>query len=184
MQEKKEKIDFVLEKNTARQLANVDWDRLNSTIHSRLDAATRRKTTTRKYRLVFEAAAALAAAAVIFFALTIPTDKSPKLRLKPGTTATVRLVESKGSAAIRINPAAARTHVSVQIAPRGTAQVVLGAARPQNRIAKAKVQILDSNGPRKEPGDQAAWIIISRPRRVLTDNGANGKITDLVYYLF
>jgi len=99
MDEKKEKIDLLFEKNAEEQLARVDWDELNAVISSRLDQTQQSRTSARKYPTVFKIAGGLvAAAAVVFIVLMVRTDGPPEM---PGR-AMVTFIEEKGSASVEI----------------------------------------------------------------------------------
>jgi len=102
MKNEREKVDLLLEKNAAEQLAKVDWEGLNAAILSRLDQAGPIETSAIGFPTVFKIAAGVAAAAVILVALVVRTDKPSALRLPNGGTAVVNFIEAKGSASIEI----------------------------------------------------------------------------------
>ena len=77
MNDKKEKLDILLEQNTAEQMAKVDFDQLNTAISKRLDQIDHSRTTTRKGPVVFKFAAGLAAAAAILLILLMVDTQKP-----------------------------------------------------------------------------------------------------------
>jgi len=169
MENEKERIDSLFEKNVEEQLAEVDWDKLNTAISARLDEAEPAKASARRYPMVFKIAAGVAAAAaVVCVAVMVKTEKPMDLRLEDGRHAVVKFVETKGSASVEI------------ISTSGRSQVLVDIGYSRREIAKAHVEIIDRNGEGKENGSRAAWIIIRMPEPVLADNGENGHLRDLI----
>ena len=93
MIKKEEKIDNLLQRNRAKQLADVDWDGLNAAISARLDKAQKVRISPTLYKI----AAVTAAAAAILIILIINFNNK-------GGSATVAI----------INPSE-NTHVKVDI---------------------------------------------------------------------
>jgi len=169
VENEKEKIDSLFEKNIDEQLAKVNWDKLSAAMSSRLDEAKGGKTSKSKFPTVFKIAAGVAAAAaVVFIAVMVRTEKPADLQLEDGRHAVVKFVETKGSASVEI------------IGTGGRAQVLVDIGYSRVGIAKAHVEIIDQNGERKQNGSRAAWIIIRMPEPALADNGANGHLRDLI----
>ena len=169
MKDRKEKTDLLFEKNAAEQLSGVDWDGLNTAISSRLDRAEVRKSSTQKYQSVFKIAAGVAAAAaVVFIAVMIKTEKPAELQLEEGQRAVVKFIESKGTALVEIKRAGSKSQVWVDV------------GGSERKVARCDVKIIDLNGDLKERDSQAAWIIISRPVRVLADNGINRAVMSMI----
>ena len=169
MKDEQEKIDLLLARNADEQLSNVDWNKLNAAISSRIDEAQKHKASVKKHSAVFKIAAGIAAAAaVVLIALMIKSEKPKDMQLVNGRTALVELVDSKGSASIAILDPSDRAHVKVDIAGK------------DKKLAKCYVKIIDSSRSRKEDGTQASWIIISRPERVYADNGTNRDMMDML----
>ena len=169
MKEEKEKIDLILERNAAEQLAKVDWESLNVAISSRLDKAGQGKTSIIRLPTVFKIAAGLAAAAaVVFIAVTVRTDTPTTMRFENGGRAVVKFVESNGTASIEIKQASDKSAVIVD---------VVGG---QIKVARCDVEMIDSNGGLKKDSDGAAWIIISRPEPALADNGTSPDMTSMI----
>lgn len=169
MKEKKEKIDLILERNAAEQLAKLDWEGLNTAISSRLDKAGLGKTSTIGLPTVFKIAAAVtAAAAVVFILVTVRNSMPPGVRFENGGKAVVKLVESKGTASIEIKHASAKSAVMVD---------VVGSHK---KVARCDVEMIDLNGGLKKDSDGAAWIIISRPEPALADNGTSPDMTSMI----
>ena len=172
MKEKKEKIDFLFEKNAAEQLADVNWQGLNAAISSRLEQAEQSKTSVRKYPNVFKIAAAVAAAAaVVFIAVMVKTEAPTDLQLENGRSAVVKFIESRGFASVEIKRAGIKTQVMVNVGGSG------------RKVARCDVKIIDLNGDWKEAGNRAAWIIISIPEPVVADNGPSRDEMDLICLL-
>lgn len=169
MKEQREKIDLLLEKNAAEQLANVDWEELNAAISSRLDKAQQSKTAAIRFPTVFKIATGVAAAAVILIAVILRTDKPSDMQLPDGTSAVVKFVETEGSALVEI------THAPVK------SQVFVDVGANLKKLAKCNVEIIDVSGDRQEDGSRAAWIIISRPEPVYADNGTSRDVMDFLY---
>lgn len=169
MENEKEKIDLLFEKNVEEQLAKVDWNKLSAAILSRLDEAHRGKTSWRRYPTVFKIGAGVAAAAaVVFIAVMVRMEKPMDLQFEDGQRAVVKFVETKGSASVEI------------ISTSGRSQVLVDIGYARTGIAKAEVEIIDQNGEGKKNGSRAAWIIIRMPEPALADNGANGHLKDLI----
>jgi len=164
----KEKIDMLLERNAADQLARVDWDKLNAAISARLDGAQRGKAAAPGWRVWLDAAAGIAAAAVIALALVVSTERPDDLQLPQGRAAVVRLVEQKGTAWVAIGSASSRSHAMVDI------------GSGHRTVARCDVQIIDANGGKERRDTRPAWIIITRPRPVYADNGLSRDMMDLV----
>jgi hypothetical protein len=165
----KEKIDSLFEKNAAEQLSGVDWDGLNAAISSRLDEVEGRKTSALKYRRVFKIAAGVAAAAaVVLVAVMIKTEAPAELQLEEGSRAVVKFIESKGTASVKIKGAA------------GTSQVSVSVGGSERKVARCDIEIIDLNGDLKKERELAAWIIISRPERVLADNGLSRDVMSMI----
>ena len=103
MKQEKEKIDLLLERNANKQLAGVNWDRLNAEISERLNQVDRNKIPTMKYRRVFKIAAGVAAAAaVVVIAVMVRTDTPTTVRFENGAKTTVQFTQSKGTASVEI----------------------------------------------------------------------------------
>ena len=171
MEEEKEKIDLLFEKNADEQLGRVDWEGLGAAISARLDKAERSKTAARKYSTAFRTAAAIVgAAAVIVIALIIKTGKEAQMPLGSGR-AVVRILEARGSAAVEIKRPYRKAQVTVDIGPA------------ERKIARCEVKITNLNGEFKKEETRAAWIIISRPAPMFVDNGASKDEADLVCML-
>ncbi len=169
MKDRKEKIDLLFEKNAAEQLSGVDWDGLNAAISSRLDRAEVRKSSTRKYGCVFKIATGVAAAAaVVFIAVMVRTEAPTDVQLEEGSRAVVKFIESKGTALVEIKRA------------DGKSQVWVDVGGSERKVARCDVEIIDLNGGLKKEREQAAWIIISRPKRVLADNGINRAVMSMI----
>ena len=169
MKSEKEKIDLLFEKNAAEQLSGVDWDALNTAISRRLDEVEGRKTSALKYRRVFKIAAGIAAAAaVVIIAVMIKTEKPADMQLEEGQRAVVKFIESKGTALVEIKRAGSKSQVWVDV------------GGSERKVSRCDIEIIDLNGGLKKEREQAAWIIISRPKRVLADNGINGDVISMI----
>ena len=169
MKDRKEKIDLLFEKNAAEKLSGVDWDGLNTAISRRLDEVEGRNTSALKYRRVFKIAAGVAAAAaVVIIAVMIKTEKPADMQLEEGQRAVVKFIESKGTALVEIKRAGSKSQVWVDV------------GGSERKVARCDVKIIDLNGGLKKESEQAAWIIISRPKRVLADNGINGDVMSMI----
>jgi len=150
MNKKIDKIDALLRRNTAGQLAGVDFDDLNAAISGRLDEAQKRKTPAPKFIKVFKTAAVTAAAAAVFIIVM------------------VNFTEKKGSATVAfINPSE-RAQVQVNIAGRDISR------------GKSTVKIIDSGTARKQQGKiRPNWFVISRAEPASAKNGAARDARDI-----
>jgi hypothetical protein len=103
MKKDEEQIDILLRQNESEQLADVDWNRLHSSISKRLDRADRNKTSLTSYRYVYKiAAGVVASAAVVFIAVIIKINLPKEVQFDNGGKAIVTFVESEGSARVEI----------------------------------------------------------------------------------
>jgi len=161
MNEESERIDALLQRNTAEQLTEVDWDRLNAAISTRLDEAEHRRKAPVRLPVVFKVAAVLiAVAAVVLAVLTLAR------RTRPGPTdrrtgyAAVEILKSTGFASVQI----------AQVGPQGRAIVDIKPAA--HLTAKSDVRILDTAEDARPHRGKAAWIIITKPAEpAYADNG-------------
>jgi len=103
MENEKERIESLFEKNVEEQLARVDWDKLSAAISARLDETQLSKTSASRLPTVFKIAAGVAAAAaVVFVAVMVGTQKPADLPLEDSGRAVVKFIETKGSASVEI----------------------------------------------------------------------------------
>lgn len=153
MNENKEKIDFLLERNIAEQMAGVDWDDLSSAISNRLDQAGNRRPRFVRLPVVFKiAAGVVAAAAVVLIAVMVGTNRPAGLQINNGKSAAVEIIDGKGTASIEIKTA-----------------------------AKCDVKIMDLSGGLEKDYNRGTWIIISAPKPVLADNGKEREAMSIIY---
>jgi hypothetical protein len=151
MNSDKEKIDSLLRRNTAEQLASVDWDKLNAGISSRLDEVQQGKTPATGLPTVFKIAASFAAAAAVFVIVMV------------GST------EKKGSATVTFRNPSDRTQVQVDIAGKHAAP------------ATCSVQIIESSAPQRQEGQtRPSWFLVSMAEPASTINGAGRDVRDIV----
>ncbi|MHC4418496.1 MAG: hypothetical protein ACYSU6_07910, partial [Planctomycetota bacterium] len=80
MEEKKEELDLLFERNAAEQLSGVDWGRLSAGISARVDEAERGRVSVIGLRRPFEIAAGLAAAAAVFVAVMFAAYRPADVR--------------------------------------------------------------------------------------------------------
>ncbi len=182
MKNEKEKIDVLLDQNAAEQLAGVDWDRLSSAISRRLDQVD--GTFGRRYRGIFKVAAGLAAAAAIVFIVVMVKTNEGGIELADGEKAAVKFIETKGTAEIVMKSSASRSLARVSIMPamkRGVAIVKMEPAAKS--IARCNVEILEPDEVLRDRDAEGSWIIISRPRPVVADNGISKDEIDLICML-
>lgn len=169
MKNKEQKIDSLLDKNVNEQLAGFDWDKLNAAISSRLDQVDQRQTSKIAYARIFKVAAGIAAAAaVVFIAVIIKPASLPEVKFESGRKAVVKFIETKGSALVKITPAADRSLAKVYIGSR------------LRKVASCDIKIIDQKGDLKERTEQPAWIIITMPEPVLADNGTNENSMSMI----
>jgi len=169
MKERKEKIDLLIERNTAEQLAGVDWGGLSAEISAGVDKAGRGKASVIRFSAALKAAASVAAAAaVIFIAVMIRPEKEAGVHLADGRAAAVEFLESKDAASVEIKT------------PRSEASAVVSFGQDVRAIAKCDIKIIDSNGDLKTQTNRSSWIIISMPEEVYAENGFASDMTDIV----
>jgi hypothetical protein len=169
MKDIKENVDLLLESNTAKQMARVDWDGLNAAISSQLNQAEKYKTSLVRFVTIFKLAAGVAAAAAVVFVAVMVNKSVPlAVRLENRGGAFVKFIDKESSPAIKIELTESKAKVVVDIEP----------ARRQ--MAKVDAKIIDRNGQRKEDDSKPAWIIISRPEPAFADNGMNRDESDLI----
>jgi hypothetical protein len=149
MKKKKDKIDDLLQRNIAEQLANVDWNNLNAAISGRLDKAKQTKTLPIGFPTAFKIAALTAAAAVMIIVM-------------------VSYNIEKGSATVTFINSSDRAHVQVNITEkdgnRGKCDIRiidLGTIR------------------KKEDKIRPSWFVISQTESVSTNNGSDRDMRDI-----
>lgn len=177
MMNKKYRIDRLLDKNAAKQLERVDWDRLTDEISDRLERARQTKVPPRIPSVVrlspwpsfFKITAGIiTVAAVILVAVIFRLNESSKTQMTGDRTAEV--IDTKRATSIQVKDTAGEAFVVVHVGSTG------------KEAAKCIVDIIDHNGDLEE-GNQAAWIIINATRRALADNGYNREEDDLMCLL-
>jgi hypothetical protein len=151
MNKKKDKIDILLRRNTAGQLAGVDFDDLNAAISGRLDKARQTRTPATGFPTVFKIAAVTAAAAAVFLIVMVSST------------------EKKGTATVAfINPSD-RAQVQVNIAERDISR------------GRSTVKIIDSGTARKQEDKiRPNWFVISKAVSASTTNGADREARDIL----
>lgn len=151
MKKKIDKIDILLRRNTAGQLAGVDWDNLNAAISRRLDEAQQRKIPAPKFIKVFKTAAVTAAAAAVFIIVMV------------GST------EKKGTATVAFINRSDRTQVQVNIVERDSDR------------GRCDIRIIDLSTTRKQEDNiRPNWFIISKAGSTSTNNGAERDVRDIL----
>lgn len=162
MKDEKEKIDFLLQRNIAEQLKTVDWDELNTAISKKLDEAENNKIHKRKHAAVFKIAAGVAAAAaLIFVAVMVKTEPLPIVKF-----------EKNGKATVVLKDKAETSVVSIEL-PGNKVRATVDFEDSSSKLAKCDVVINDNEGSVREDSDQPMWIIISKPKPTVADNGYN-----------
>jgi len=174
MKEEREKIDFLLQRNTTEQLENVDWDKLNTAILKKLDEAESNKLCAKRYSVVFKIAAGItvAAAAVIFIFVMVKTEPSYTVRFEKNGKAVVTLKDKKEASVVSLEllDSKARAMVDFEDSSR--------------KLAKCDIMINDFEGSLKEDSDQPMWIIIIKSKPAVADNGYNNNDElDLAYLM-
>jgi hypothetical protein len=172
MKGEKGRIERLLDKNAAEQLARVDWDRLTDQISARLNRATRIDSPARRYPAFFKIAAGIAgAAAVIFLAVVFRMHEPSDVQVPKGRSAVIEFMDRQGTASIQISD------------PPGKSFVVVHTGHGDRKAAKCEVRIIDRGGDVERESSRAAWIIISRPQRTLADDGHSKEETDVMCLL-
>ena len=168
MKENKEKIDLLIENNTAEQLSRIDWEQLNTAISSLLDKAQRKSSSSIKFPSLLKIAASIAVVAAILFTVITILEKPQDIPPDNDRTAEVQFAENKGSASVQIQTASANSKVTIDFGKN-------------KELVKCDVEIIDMNGSLKESSAKATWIIISRPQPVYADNEINKDMMDIMY---
>jgi len=182
MNQKKEKIDVLLEHNAAGELEKVDWDRLNAAIAKRLDNAQQRNLMFVQLKGILKMAALFAATvSIIVSAVIYKGEKTLGIKVDKGKYAAVRLENSpKGSASVRIEDIAVRARTRVEMGSVTSGKAVVSTMQESSALAKARVDIIDTGEDFSKKRGRAAWIIISRPVRVYADNGVSDYERDVL----
>jgi len=182
MNQKKEKIDVLLEHNAAGELEKVDWDRLNAAIAKRLDNAQQRNLMFVQFIGILKMAALFAATvSIIVSAVIYKGEKTLGIKVDKGKYAAVRLENSpKGSASVRIEDIAVRARTRVEMGSVTSGKAVVSTMQESSALAKARVDIIDTGEDFSKKRGRAAWIIISRPVRVYADNGVSDYERDVL----
>ncbi len=170
MTDEKKKIDLLLDKNAAEQLAKVDWDRLPDEMSARLARAEQGEASPAGRPIFLKIAAAVAAAAAVVFVAAVlrmhrPSDSQPT----QGGSSAVKSVAHRGTALVEITRPSAESLVIVHIGPA------------DRKAVKCDVEIIDGNSALEKDSGRSAWIIISKPRPVLADNGHGRDRVDLIH---
>ena len=151
MKKKVDKIDILLRRNTAGQLAGVDFDDLNTAISAQLDKVLQRKTPATKVAAVFKIAAVTAVAAAVFIIVMV------------GST------EKKGTATVAFINQSHRTQVQVNIVERDSDR------------GRCDIRIIDLSTTRKQKDNiRPNWFIISKAGSTSTNNGAKRDARDIL----
>jgi hypothetical protein len=150
MKKKKDKIDVLLQCNTAKQMADVDWDDLNAVISTRLDKTQQIKASATGFPAVFKIAAATVAAAVFIIVMFGPTDE-------------------KGSATVAIINPSDRAHVQVNIVEtdgkQGECDIqIIDSSTTRKQDYKARPN----------------WFVIGNAGIASTKNGFDRDVRDIV----
>jgi hypothetical protein len=172
MKGEKDRIDRLLDRNAAEQLARINWDRLTDEISARLDQARRVKVARSGWPAFFKIAAGVAAAAIIVVVVVTKRTRAPSdVHVPEGRSAVVEFVDRPGGASIQIDKTA------------GKALVVVHGGRDDRKVATCVVDIIERNGDLKRASSRAAWIIVSQPQRTLAENGQSKDETDVLCML-
>jgi hypothetical protein len=152
MKSEEEKIDSLLRRNAAEQLAGVNWDELKGAISGRLDKAQQGKTSATGLPTVFKIAASFAAAAAVVFIIVI-----------------VGSINGRGSATVAIINPSDRVQVQVNIAGKDSSQ------------GRGDVRIIESSTAQKQEGQtRPSWFLISMAEPASTINGADRDMKDVI----
>lgn len=166
------KLESLLSSNTDEQLAGVDWEDMATEISARLDSAKADKTDVLKFpALAGIVSAVAAAAAIVFIAVVIKTSTHSAIEIPAGSTAAVKIIQTRATAVVKINHPANKSYVSVDI----------GSGR--SKLAKCDVKVFDLNGDFKKKTLLPSWVIISVHKPVVADNGFDRDMMDLICLL-
>jgi hypothetical protein len=172
MKGEKERIDRLLDKNAAEQLARINWDRLTDEISARLDRARQIEFSPVRWPSYFKMAGGIAAAAAVILSIVMWRTQGPTdVHVPEGRSAVVEFADQQGRASVRLND------------PAGKTLVVIHAGRDDRKVATCVVDIIDRKNDLEREHDRAAWIIISKPQRTIADNGQSKEETDILCLL-
>jgi len=171
MKRERDKIERLLARNAAEQLAKVDWDRLTEEISTGLDLAPRTETMPSGYAPVFKIAAGLAVAAVVLVGVILGMRELLDLQAPQGNSTIVKSVDRQGAISIQIKDAGGHVLATVQD------------GRTDKGAAKCEVEILGRNGDAKAGSSRATWVIISAPTQAFAENGYDREEADTICLL-
>jgi len=177
MDEKKEKLDLLLDENATQQLGRVDWDKLDEAISSRLDEDRR---VVGWPRIIKIASGIAAVAAVVLIAMIIRTDDSDHLQVPEGRRAIVKLIDKEGTALVQTQSTINKAQVTVGIVQGRKGTAIVDSGRNQRVLAKCDVEIHDLNGSAEKDCSPAAWIIIKRSEPLVADTGLGEDMMDML----
>jgi hypothetical protein len=161
----KEKLDLLLEQNAERQLAKVDWQALNASISSRLNAAS--KPAAFKWPVLLRVAAVIAIISAIA-ALLLLTDRLSLNRKTAHPVASVEFTHSIAQTAVQILEIPAQAEVS--ISPTAA----------NSGIAKCEIEIIE---PAVKPNLDLGiptWLIVCKQEPSSAQNSFSEETASLL----
>jgi len=170
MNENKEKIDFLLERNTAEQLAGVNWDDLNAAISARLNQAGSRRPRFVRFPVVFKIAAGIAAAAaVVLIAVMVGINRLPGLQINKDKSVVVKLIENQAFTSVKISR------------PEDKLQTTINIEGGKESAARCYVEIIDSDTNMRDEGSKTALMVIVRPKQPSAEKNADKNTMSMIY---
>lgn len=182
MNESPENIDLLINANTSRQLATVDWDQLHSQIQKRLDEAEKRKCgVSIKVPALRWAVGIISAAAILFVIFALMNNSDSPLPLPEGHRAAVTLTDSRTVVKTEIKTPNAVGHVSITTEPL-TNQPQVCLVQPASQAAQCEVVITDQDGHTKKDL-HPSWIIMMASKPQAAENQAQTDALDVACLL-
>jgi hypothetical protein len=161
----KEKLDLLLEQNAERQLAKIDWQALNASISSRLNAAP--KPATLNWPVLLRVAAVIA----IIIAIAALLPLAGRLSLNRKFAAPV--------ASVKFTHSIAQTTVQILKTP-AQAEVSISPTASNSSIAKCEIEIIEPAVKPNQGFDIPTWLIVCKQEPSSAQNGINEETASLL----
>lgn len=161
----KEKLDLLLEQNAERQLAKIDWQALNASISSRLNAAP--KPVTFKWPVLLRVAAIIAIISSIA-ALLLFTGRLSLNRKSGVPVASVEFTRSSAQTTVQILEIPAQAKISLSITAESSS------------VAKCEIEIIEPVVKPNQNFGIPTWLIVCKQEPLSAQNGVNEETASLL----
>jgi len=159
----KEKLDLLLEQNAGRQLAKIDWRKLNASISSRIDTVS--KPATFKWPVLLKIAAVITIISAIA-ALLLSGQFSLSKKAVP-------------HASVKFPHSIAKTIIQIPETPAQT-EVFINPSAANSAIVKCEVEIIEPVVKLNPDLSIPTWVIICKMEPPSVPNGINEKTASLL----